>query len=296
MQYPFFRAKPVDFLSSFSSSFKYFLAMLFVFNMVFVTSIFIRHDPKKINTILSAFSLHLAQYPQDLTVSIKKGKLITNYNRPYLLWLDYEDKKNLFLVIDETATPKKIQLYKSFILLTSSELVVNDTKTRSFSTLPLSYINDQKVTKEKVNQFVNGIDAIRSLFPLVYIAVVFFFLTILPIASLIVTFLYLLFSSCVVFAVYRFFAKKHFKFKRILQVSFHAVTLPLLLDYTLIILRPTIKMNPHLFTPLRQIPFPILFIIILSFFVAAGVYEAHADEVKESHKKTHHIISHSSRS
>lgn len=263
----------------FSFSFKYFLAMLFVFNMVFAASFFVRHNPKKINAVLSAFSTNLSRYPQDLTISITGGKLITSYDRPYLLWLDYQDKKNLFLVIDETATPKKIQLYKSFFLLTSTELVVSNAKTGSFSVLPLSYVDDQTLTKEKVGQFVKIINTVRSLLPLIYMFVVLFLLSLFPFASFIVTLLYLFFSSCIVFAVYKFFAKKHFKFKRILQVSFHAATFPLLLDYTLIILRPTMRMGSNFLAPLRQIPFPVIFLMVLAFFVAVGVYEAHGDGV-----------------
>ncbi len=276
----------------FSFSFKYFLAMIFVFNAIFAISFFIRHNPKKINTVLSTFSTNLSQYPQDLTVTIRKGKLITNYNRPYLLWLDYEDKKDLLLVIDESATPKKIRLYKSFFLLTSSELVVSNTKTGSYSILPLSYVDDQTLTNEKVSQFVKVINVVRSLLPFIYIFGILFLLSLVPLASFIVTFLYLLFSSCIVFAVYKLFAKKHYRFKRVLQVSFHAATFPLFLDYTLIILRPTIRMGPNFLAPLRQIPFPFLFLTILAMFVAVGVYEAHADGVQESNEKAHHTISH----
>ncbi len=269
----------------FSFSVKYFLALLFVLNTVFTVSFFIRHNPKKINSALSAFSTNLSQYPQDLTVAVRKGKLITSYNRPYLLWFDYEDKKDLLLVIDESATPKKIQLYKSYFLLTSTELVVNNVKTGSFSTLPLSYIDDQKLTKAKVNQFVKGINMGRTLFPFVYMLAVLFILSLLPLISLTVTLFYLLFSSGIVFAAYKFFAKKHFKFKRILQVSFHSATFPLFLDYILIILRPTIRMGPSFLAPFRQIPFPVLFLMILAMFVAVGVYEAHADGVENKHRR-----------
>ncbi len=269
----------------FSFSFKYFLAMLFILNIFFIGSFFIRYNPKKIHSLLSSFSVSLSSYPSDLIISVKKGRLITNNNRPYLLWLDYQDKKNLLLVIDETATPKKIQLYKSSLLFTSNEVVIRDMKTNTLSTLPINYLDDQKITGENIYQVIKTINASLLFFPLLYSIFIAILVGLLPVASFLITSLYLLFSSCIVYLVYKFFAKKHFRFKKIIQVSFHAATFPLFLDYVLIILRPTIRMGTGVFLPLRQIPFPLLFLTVLAFFVAVGVYEAHAEE---SHEKPHH--------
>lgn len=269
----------------FSFSLKYFLAMLFVLNVLFLGSFFIRYSPNKIYSLLSSLSTSLSSYPSDLIISLKKGGLMTNNNRPYLLWLDYQNKKNLLLVIDETATPKKIQLYRSSLLFTSNDVTIRDVKTNTLSTLPLNYFDDQKITKAMMNRAVRGINTVLSYFPLLYGSFIVLFAVLLPTASFLVTFLYLLFSSGIVFLAYRFFAKKHFKIKKIIQVSFHAATFPLLLDYSLIILRPTIQMGSNAFLPLRQIPFPLLFLTMLAFFVAVGVYEAHAEE---THKKSHH--------
>jgi hypothetical protein len=270
-------------------SFKYFIALLFALNLLFVGSFLVRYNPKKVYSVLSSFSTSLSSYPSDLVISVENGRLITNNNRPYLLWFDYQDKKNLLLVIDETATSRKIQLYRASLLLTSNELVIRDVRTNTLSALPINYLDDQKITKAKVNQVVQGINISLSYFPLLYTGFVGLLAVLLPAVSFLVTSLYLLFSSCIVYLVYKFFAKKHFRLKKIIQVSFHAATFPLLLDYLLIILQPTIRMGPNAFLPLRQIPFPLLFLMVLAFFIAVGIYEAHAEE---SHKKPHHPAQH----
>jgi len=276
----------------FSFSFKYFLMILFVFNACFVLYLVAKYNPAKINSIISATSSSLSNYPDYLTISLKKGRLITNNNHPYFLWLDYQDKKNLFLVIDESANPKKIQLYKSSFLLTAQELVINDTRTNTYSSFPLTYVDDQKITKEKINQLVQIIDRFHSLFPLLFISGFLLLVVFVPFSSLIVTFIYLFFSSVIVFLVFKFFLQKHFHFRKIFQVSFHAITFPLLLDYAVIMINPTIRINSALFLPLRQVPFPMLFLIILAVFVAVGVYEAHT---KEHEEKTHHVPAASTR-
>lgn len=264
-------------------SFKYFLMILLVLNSYFVIYLAIKYNPVKINSVLSAISSSLSNYPDFLTISLKKGRLITNNNRPYLLWLDYQDKKNLFLVIDESANPKKIQLYKSFFLLTSQELVINDPRINNYSTFPLIYVDDQKITKEKVNQLVQTIDKLHSFFPLLFVIGFLFFVVFVPLSSFVVTFIYLILSSVIVFLVFKFFLQKHFHFRKIFQVSFHAVTFPLFLDYALMVIKPSIRMEGSNFLLfLRQIPFPMLFLIILAVFVAVGVYEAHGNG-KEHH-------------
>lgn len=270
----------------FSFSFKYFFMLLLVFNVCFVLFLAVKYNPKKLNSRLSALSTNLSYYPDNLVITLHKGRLITNNNHPYLLWFDDQDKKNLLLVVDETATAKKIELYGSSALLTAQELVINGS-VGNISSLPLNYLDDQKITKEKISQLVQKIDKARMFLPFLFIAAVVLLILLVPLVSFIVTFVYLFLSSIIVFLVFKFFLQKHFHFRKIFQVSFHAVTLPLFLDYSLMILRPTIRMGSNFFLPLRQIPFPMLFLIVLAVFVAIGVHEAHVEEheVKLHHRK-----------
>ncbi len=259
--------------------------LLLVMNVSFIVSLTIKYNPKKIDTALSTLSTSLFRYPDDLIITLHKGRLITNYNRPYLLWLENQNEKNLLLALDETATPNKIKLYGSPILLTSQEVVLNDTRTNNISLLPLQYLDDQKITKEKVNQLVQTIDKVRLLLPILFIVSILLFIVLIPFASFIVTFIYLFLASIIVYFVFKLFLQKHFHFRRIFQVSFHAVTFPLFLDYLFMVIRPTIRMSANFFLPLHQIPFPMLFLIILAMFVAMGVHEAHTEEHEI---KTHH--------
>jgi len=257
---------------NFSFSLKYFLTLIVILNIFFIISFVVKYSPKKINIVLGTLITSLRQFPNDLTIMINNGRLITSYNRPYFLWLDYQDKKQLLLVIDETATAKKAQLYKSYSLLTANELVINNLKNNNLSSLPLSYLQDQTINKEKTMMFVSVLDKIQGLLPLLSLILILALIIILPIASFAITIIYLLLSALLVFFLYKFFIKKHFRFKKILQVSFHSATLPLLIDYGLIIFRPTMRLTVNVPT----LPFPLLFFILLALFIAVGVYEAHA--------------------
>lgn len=260
---------------------------LLVMNVSLIVFLAMKYNPNKINTLLSAISTSLFRYPDELIITIHKGRLITNHNRPYLLWLDNQNEKNLLLVVDETATQKKIKQYGSSVLLTSQELIVNDTRSGNVSSFPLSYLEDQRITKEKINQLIQTINKAQRLLPILFTASVLLLILLIPFASFIVTFVYLFLASLIVFFIFKFFLQKHFHFRKIFQVSFHAVTFPLLLDYSLMVIKPTIRIGPSFLIAFKQIPFPMLFLIILAVFVAVGVYEAHGDgkEHLRHHKK-----------
>lgn len=274
--------------SPFPSSFKYFLTFLLVLNVSLIFFIAVKYNPNKVNLFLSSLSASLDRYPNDLIISVHKGRLITNYNRPYLLWLDKQTEKNLLLVIDETATPNKIKLYGTSALLTSREVVVSETQTGNASVFPLQYLDDQKITKQQMNSFVQLINKINAFFPILFILGLLILVILIPLASFIVTFVYLFLASIIVFFVFKLFLQKHFHFRRIFQISLHAVTFPLLLDYSFMMVRPTINNGPSFLMAIKQIPFPMLFLIILAVFVAVGVYEAHGDgkaKLTPHHKK-----------
>jgi len=258
---------------NFSFSLKYFLTLIVILNIFFILSIVKKYSPKRINTVLNSLIISLQKSPDDLIININNGRLITGYNRPYFLWLDDQDKKRLLLVIDETASAKKILIYKSFFLLTTNELVMNNFKNSDLSVLPLSYVQNQQIDKAKINFFVNNLEKIKLLLPFLSLILIIALIIILPLASFIITLIYLLLSTLFVFLLYKIFVKKHFRFKKIFQVSFHSATLPLLIDYGLIIFRPTIKLNFISYLP--TLPYPFLFFILLALFIGVGVYEAH---------------------
>lgn len=265
--------------TSFVFSFKYFLALIAVCNIILIAFLLVRYNPKKIDAALTTLSTSLSTYPQDLIITVRKGRLITNSNRPYFLWFDTKDKKNLFLVIDETASADKFTVYKSMSLLTAESLVTQGTY--GLNSFPLSYLEDQKITKDSISELVRTVDKFHSFLVPLYIFFVLALILFVPLVSLTVTLAYLILASLMVFLLFKFFMQKHFHFKKILQVSLHAVTFPLLLDYSLMIIRPTIRIGAGVLSSLPQIPLPMLFLIILSVFTAVGVYEAHETGVKK---------------
>jgi len=178
-----------------SFSFKYFFTLLFILNVFFVSYLVVKYNPAKINAVLTAITSSLSKYPDNLVISLKKGYLITNNNRPYFLWLDYQDKKNLFLVIDESASPQKIQSYRSTILLTAKDLVTYDRRTNMFSSFPLLYAEDQRITKEKVNEFVQSANKLSFIFPVIFVIGFLLLLAIIPLSSLLITVIYLILAS-----------------------------------------------------------------------------------------------------
>lgn len=279
--------------STFSSSLSYFLIIVFILNLSFVASLIVKYNPKKISTMITEVINSLNNYPDGLIINIHKGRLITNNDQPYLFWVNDQNKENLILVVDESASPQKIQQYKSYFLFTPQEFVFNNSKNNSVSSIPLSYFDDYKITKQTVTSFVQSISLFQKILPLISIAVLLVLIIFLPMASLFVMFTYIIISSLVVFVLFKILTRKHFHFKKILQVSFHAATLPLLLDYGFIIFRPTMTIKADILSKIKQLPFPSWFFILLAIFVAAGVYEAYVEEkkvhphVSETHPHQH---------
>ena len=104
-------------------SFLYFFAFLFVLNLLMFSIIAL-----KINLELNLKNFKqlinsLDRLPKNLIININNGYLSTNQTRPIMLW---KENKKLIAVIDESATNEKINQYKSNVLLTSTNIVIND--------------------------------------------------------------------------------------------------------------------------------------------------------------------------
>lgn len=258
-------------------SFKYFISLILLLNFIFLFYLGVKYNPEKIYGVINSVSESLSQYPADLRITIKDGLLISNYNRPYFLWLDYQNKKKLLLVIDENAYPEKIQIYKPLLLLTAKEAVIYPTKkNQPLSILPLTYLSDQYITKHQLTQLINLMTAVRQAFPLIYLAVATFALIIILVSSFIITLFYLVTATAIIVGIYKFILKKRSHFKKTFQIGLHAATLPLVLDYFLITFKPSMKIGVNL--PLSESFFPISFLILLSIFIFAGTYVAYDHE------------------
>lgn len=253
---------------NFGYSLKYLLVLIFVLNAIFVSTLVIRLNPTRVNNLLTSLKTNLSQYPPNLTISIKNGTLLSNYNRPYFMWLDYLDKKYLFVAVDENAMPKKIKEYNASILLTAKNLVVQNISDPAHPTIiPLTQLNDQVIDSQTVSTIDVYLDKIIKIYPLFFWAIILSLLLLLPILSFTLNFVHLLLASFIIIMIFKYFLTKRIgkrlHFAQTLQLSFHAITLPLVLDYSLTMIH------------LKNKPSPVLFFFLVLVFVFAAVYETY---------------------
>lgn len=212
-----------------SSSIKYFLK--YVLLLALLTSILLSINilPSLKSTVKSAVNSVLVQYPDDLEITIAKGKASTNKDEPIIFSLNIkEDKKETiknFLVIDtkNPFTIDKMMSYQTASLLTSDSVVVNNSdKLQSY---PLTKAEDQVITKsivrgwgEKVEKFIPAMMPIIAILIFVVAFIVYMF-------SLVFVF----FLAILVFLIFKILKIKA-SYKKAYQIGLHAITLPLVID------------------------------------------------------------------
>jgi hypothetical protein len=252
--------------TSFKFSLKYFLTLVVALNLVYVLVLAIKFNPFRIRGIFNSLARSAETIPQDLVITVKDGQLTTTYDRPFFLWTDIGKKKKLLAVIDEGARPEKIQEYQSYFLITGSDVVTR--KNRKISIIPLANIKSKIITPATIAKVKEVLKKITSLSFLVYPVIILLLVLIYPLISLIITFFHLFLASVISLPVYYFLKKKKLSFQKVLQVSFHAATLPLSLDYSLRIFG------------LKSESLSLMFFSLLFIFILGGVYEAYFDGTK----------------
>lgn len=255
-------------LTHFSFSLKYFVFLIVIVNILYCASLIAKYNPGKMILMLNSFSFNLNKLPNNFFITIKDGTLLTSLNRPYFLWLDFKNQKKLLSVVDESATPKKINEFNSLILLTPRELVVKNIKNQRSVPLILSlnYLGDIVVNRHNLTNLQIKINHLKAYLPFIYIIVILLLLIILPIISLITVFIYLIIANLISLIFNKIFFYNKIKFKKIFQISFHSVTLPLFIDYFLTFLN------------LKNNPTPLLFLFMLLIFNLTGMYETYFEK------------------
>lgn len=257
--------------TSFSSAFVYLTLLLICINSITVVFFLTKLHPVELKGLLTSVEKNLQSYPQDQVIMLHNGKLFSNANSPYFLWTNYQNNKNLLLVVDKTADPAKINEYNSAVLITSNKLVLRDIQSSSsYKVLSLNVVNSQTVNAETIKEVRMTLLRIIQNYNLYLILFVIGALIVLPMISLLTTLFYLLIASVISFLAYFIFVKKannvsmkHVKFWKVFQLGLQAATLPLLLDYGLNLLGLTSR------------PLPFLFFVLLTVFVFGGMYEAY---------------------
>ncbi len=264
--------------TNFFFSLQYYILLLLILSIIFLVSLPFKYSPNKINAELDAVIAGLNQFPDNLKININNGDLITNYDRPYLMWIDYNNQKILLFAVDESDSLPNSDL-KPILLLTGQNLQVNLGGNRS-SVIPLNNLKIKTIDKQLTNSLITSITIFQRLLPIFAIGLFLIMLILVPIGSFIINTIYILIASLIAYGVFRIFIKRQPSFKKTLQISFHAITLPLIIDYFLIITKPTIYTNNGNI-PKIPVALPLLFLILLSVFVFGGIYEAHYRHIKK---------------
>ena len=204
----------------FSYSFKYLLVFALLFALVFTIVVTIKFVP--VVNLLSQKAPEIVNYfPQDLTITIKDGKVSTNVQEPYFVKMPQDMKGNTKLnsaniaingAVIETDTTKIDNLvvidtknkfdidtfnsYKTFALLTSDSVVYMN-KNNQTTITSLSEIKDFTLNRGKVSSFVNMAKPfLVVLYPVVFVGAYIggFFIILLKMV-------YLLFGALLVWLV-----------------------------------------------------------------------------------------------
>ena len=205
---------------NFNFSLLYFFIFIFILNLLMFSLIAI-----KINSDLNLKNFKQAintldSLPKNLIININRGYLSTNQTMPLLFW---RENRKLIAVIDETATNEKINQYKANILLTSANIVIND-GSKSYIAMPYTK-SDIKITKEDITNFKS---MIFKIIPLIIALASFYFIILNPFLITIFITIFLIVLSLVAFLIYKSKIKK-ITFQKTFQISFHAITLPLII-------------------------------------------------------------------
>lgn len=249
--------------TKFSFSLKYFLTLVFCVNLIFFLFYFLKINPKKVASLKNSLSQSLQTFPKDLKITIRDGKLTTNSNRPYFFWLNQNGKKLLLAVVDEVASPEKINEYRSQVLLTSNVIVLNKKSFKTEKNLIPYQALQLTLTKRGINEVK---DVVLRLFT---VLIFIFFVLGIFVVPLFVSFSYLLSTlvlSILCFFLFKLFYKKH-TFDKTFQLSLHAITIPFSLEFGLRYF--------SLITPIQ--PMRLLYAILTSIFILSALYEAYLD-------------------
>ncbi len=264
----------------FDFSLRYFIGLIIILNVLFVINIYSRYSYPTIGRLTDSAIKGLKNIPEDLQIYLNKGLFFTSYSRPYFFWIDDQKSIKLLFVIDETAYPQKINTYGASAMITSKEVVIGINKKEPI-TLPLNDYWPVKmiIDHQEITKITDSLVQFRQWLTVIYTALFLVLLIAIPLISLLTIGCYLIAACLVIYFVFSMFIRKKIHFKKVVQISFHSFTLPLILDYATIIFQPFNWLgNFTQFTVKPSFLLPFLFFLMIIVFVFAGAYEAYLDQ------------------
>lgn len=243
----------------------YFCAFVIVLNSILFLAVLKKGSPSTIHKILGVIVSGLSSYPPELTISIEKGNLISNADKPYLLWLNNDGKPSLVAVVDESAQTESIFTYRSILLLTRKHLIIWPMhNTKEHFVIPFVPYGTHRIDEAFVREFISNLMFIDRALTIFYLMGLMILFGLLILISLIVNSVYIVGASFLALLFFRFVYKKNtVHLIPTMKIGLHAITLPLIVDYSLTMagIRP---------------PFMhILFFGLFTVFVIGGIYESY---------------------
>ncbi len=271
----------------FAFSCKYIITLIVILHILFATIFFIKFsfvDQSFSQLNRNLFEM-LNSYPSDLVIRIKNSQLTTNYDHPYIMWFDLKKFPTPVLAIDSFAQPEKINEYRSLALLHDNAVTLRNPRTGRILSYPFPPHNEYLITKNRVTNMQNILFDTFAIRLTVIIVAGYIGINILLLFSFIILkIIYLLLFSFVLFFIMRFVLKNiHVHYKKIVQISFHASTIPLIFEYLVITskIRFSFEKGGFFVSPFGMLIW--LISIVYGAFLVAGIYEAYHKENKHPH-------------
>lgn len=244
-----------------SYSLKYFLSLIYIVNLIFAVLVVARLNYAGFFDLKNSVLTSLSQYPKELTIMVRDGKMRSTYDRPYFFWTDIAGSKRLIAVVDETAAPSKVREYKALALFTRQSIVFP--KGDGVKEVPYGK-KSITVNEVYVKDLLSRVTTVFAIaLPLIFVISIL----IAPLFFFILYVLYLVLLSGVSYLFFHAIARK-VQYGKTFQLALHAFTLPVIVDYGLCLFKPEIAGSFFIY---------IMFFILSLIFVLSGTYEAYLD-------------------
>lgn len=256
--------------TNFNFSFQYFFFFIFSLSILsiflFLSKFSSSFEIKELNNQLD---LTLSKFPKNLIIKVEDNKVITNFNRPFIAWFYQKNIPNPIITIDPNASLDKIKKYDSNILINSDYILFKTKSGINKVDIYTTKINSRNLTINKIDieQLRNILNKLTKIIPFFSTVLFFLIFSIVPLIYFAIKFFYLVIISFLVFLIFRPIKKIHYK--KILQISFHAATIPTLVGAFIQI---TIY-NPKV---------SLMFFVLTLLFLISAIYEAYIYQEKNN--------------
>ena len=256
--------------SKFAFSLLYSFILLSLVTGVVFALVFYQVGQNNMGSIKQCLNGSLNEIPSSFVLNVRDGILSTNHELPLFVWFNCDERVQLLAVVDERGVSKNIKSFGAQLLVTGSEIVLKY-KTNTYVVPINKYISNLHLDKQSIITYADqGFEILAFYIPFFTLALIL----LTPFMVYMATVITILLSSLFVRLFYLVF-RKHYSFKKTVQIGLHSCTLPLL-TLILFVLFPIHILNTY-----------ILFFALVFIFQLVAVYEGHY-AVTPHHLSPHH--------